>query len=356
MALDGWGERAPLDRVRLTEDGELGQHSDHLAALDECEHGARVVDAGVDLRLEARLPALPLDAPREGRGSRRGAEPRGDPARPRRVDLDALPAFLERERPALIALGGSLMLFPHRLKRIAPIARAAGARVLYDASHVAGLIAGGRFQDPLGDGVDVVTFSTYKSFGGPPGGVIATNDTELAQRISAAVYPGLTANYDAGRFRALGIAAAALLEYGTEYAARCIDSAQALARSLHDHGLRVAGADRGFTDSHHVAIALPDATSGGSAVGRLARAGVFLSATQIGSANGPVAALRLGTQELVRRGFGPSDMAAVAGLITRVLAGGEAPCDVRPDVVALRGAACEPRASPTLIGWTRTNE
>lgn len=251
------------------------------------------------------------------------------------VDLDALPAFLERERPVLIALGGSLMLFPHRLERIVPIARAAGARVLYDASHVAGLIAGGRFQDPLDDGVDVVTFSTYKSFGGPPGGVVATNDTDIAERISAAVYPGLTANYDAGRFRALGIAAAELLEHGTEYAACCIDSAQALARSLHDRGLLVAGADRGFTESHHVAIALPDATSGEWAVGRLARAGVFLSATQIGSANGPVAALRLGTQELVRRGFGPSDMAAVAALITRVLAGGEAPCDVRPDVVAL---------------------
>ena len=258
------------------------------------------------------------------------------------VDVDALPGFLERERPALIALGGSVMLFPHRLAEIVPVARAAGARVLYDASHVAGLIAGGRFQDPLADGVDVVTFSTYKSFGGPPGGVVATNDAEIAERISAAVYPGLTANYDAGRFRALGIAAAELLEHGAEYAARCIASAQALACALHDEGLPVAGAERGFTASHHVAIPLPDAIAGEWAVGRLARAGVYLSATQIGGANGPVAALRLGTQELVQRGFCPDDMAAVATLVARVLEGGEAPSDVRPDVLALRrdGSRC----------------
>ena len=248
------------------------------------------------------------------------------------VDVDALPGFLQRERPALIALGGSLMLFPHRLQQIVPIARAAGARVLYDASHMAGLIAGGRFQDPLADGVDVVTFSTYKSFGGPPGGVIATDDPEVAARVAAAVYPGLTANYDAGRFRALGIAAAELLEHGAVYAAACIEAARALAAALHDKGLAVAGAERGFTESHHVAVAWTDA----DAVGRLARAGVFVSAARIPGAGGPVPALRLGTQELVRRGFADDDMPAVAELIARVLTGGKAPEAVRPDVESLR--------------------
>ena len=228
--------------------------------------------------------------------------------------------------------------------------RAAGARVLYDASHVAGLIAGGRFQDPLGDGVDVVTFSTYKSFGGPPGGVIATNDAEVAERVFAAVHPGLTANYDAGRFRAIGIAAAQLLNSGTAYAGRCIESAQALGRSLSDAGLSVVGADRGFTASHQVAIALPDAITGEWAVGRLARAGIYLSATHVGSADGPVAVLRLGTQELVARGFGPADMPEVARVIARGLGGTEAPCDVRPDVEALRRRA---DAAPPLAHAVR---
>jgi glycine hydroxymethyltransferase len=248
------------------------------------------------------------------------------------VDVAALPAFLERERPALVALGGSLMLFPHRLAEIVPLAHAAGARVLYDASHMAGLIAGGRFQDPLADGVDVVTFSTYKSFGGPPGGAIATDDPAVAERVSAAVYPGLTTNYDAGRFRALGMAAAELLSGGGAYAGACIEAARALAAALAAEGLRVAGAERGFTESHHVAVV----TSGERAVDALSRAGIYLSAARIPGPDGPVAALRLGTQELVRRGFEPGAMAAVAALIARVLVGGEAPEAVRPDVVALR--------------------
>jgi glycine hydroxymethyltransferase len=252
------------------------------------------------------------------------------------VDVSALPDFLDRERPSLVILGGTLMLFPHRLDRILGVVRAFGARVLYDASHVAGLIAGGRFQAPLDDGVDVVTFSTYKSYGGPPGGAIATRDPEVAERVFAAVHPGLTANFDAGRLRALGIAAADLLNHGAAYSARCIDAAQALGRALADAGLLVAGADGGFTESHHLAIVLPDAIAAVWAVGRLERAGIYVSAAQVGRERGPAAALRLGTQELVRRGLTAADMSEVGGLIARVLTDGESPPEVLPKVAALR--------------------
>lgn len=252
------------------------------------------------------------------------------------VDVAALPDFLDRERPALVILGSTLMLFPHRLERILEVTGAFGVPVLYDASHVAGLIAGGRFQQPLEEGVDVVTFSTYKSYGGPPGGVIATGDPEVAERVSAAVYPGLTANFDAGRLRALGIAAGELLNYGADYSARCIDTAQALGRALADGGLQVAAADRGFTESHHLAVTLPDAVSAHWAVGRLERAGIYVSATHVGTERGPVAALRLGTQELVRRGFTAADMPELGELIARVLADGDPPADVLPAVAALR--------------------
>ena len=83
------------------------------------------------------------------------------------VDLEALDAFLARERPALVVVGASLMLFAHRLPAIADAVHAHGLPLLYDASHVAGLVAEQRFQDPLSEGADLVTFSTYKSFGGP---------------------------------------------------------------------------------------------------------------------------------------------------------------------------------------------
>jgi glycine hydroxymethyltransferase len=220
------------------------------------------------------------------------------------------------------------MLFPHRVAEIA----AHGIPILYDASHVAGLIAGGRFQDPLGEGAAAVTFSTYKSYGGPPGGAIATNDPLVAERVFAAVYPGLTANFDAGRLRGLGIAAAELLKNGAGYSARCIEAAQALGQALSDAGLVVAGGERGFTQSHHLAVLRPDAPS---AVGLLERAGIYVSATQLGSD----AALRLGTQELVRRGFGPEDMVEVAQLFARALADREPPAHVLPAVTRLRRRA-----------------
>ena len=251
------------------------------------------------------------------------------------VDVDALPDFLDRERPALVILGGALMLFPHRLDRILVVTKAFGVPVLYDASHVAGLIAGGHFQQPLDDGIDVVTFSTYKSYGGPPGGAIATRDPEVAERVFAAVYPGLTANFDAGRLRALGIAAADLLNHGESYGTRCIEAARALGRTLADGGLRLAGADRGFTASHHLAITLPDAHAAQWAIGSLERAGIYVSAAEVATERGPIAAIRLGTQELVRRGFTAADMPAIGTPIARVLAG-ESPVDVSSTVAALR--------------------
>jgi glycine hydroxymethyltransferase len=254
------------------------------------------------------------------------------------VDLEALPDFLARESPSLVVLGGALMLFPHRLVPIVERVQDAGARVLYDASHVAGLIAGGRFQDPLAEGVDVVTFSTYKSYGGPPGGAIVTNDPDVAERVFASVYPGLTANYDGGRLRGLGLAAAELLDGGAEYADRCIEAARALANALADAGLIVVGSGRGYTESHHVAVALPDAMTGDWAVGRLARAGVYLSATQVPSAHGPVAALRLGTQELVTRGFGPRDFGTIAQLVERALSDREPPAELRAAAETIRHA------------------
>jgi glycine hydroxymethyltransferase len=250
------------------------------------------------------------------------------------VDLAALPAFMQKERPALIVLGPSLFLFPHRLEALALIAHEFGSRVLYDASHVAGLVAGGCFQDPLEAGADIATFSTYKSYGGPPGGAIVTNDEEIAARISAAVFPRLTANFDAGRLRGLLATANYLLRDGGIYARQCLTTARALAHGLHDRGLGVCGAERGFTESHHLAIRIGDRIAADNFTKRLASAGIYLSAALAPVADKQAWVLRIGTQELVRRGFNATDMNEVAQVVARVLAG-EAPDTVRPAVQEL---------------------
>jgi glycine hydroxymethyltransferase len=245
------------------------------------------------------------------------------------VDLDALDEFLGWEVPRLVVVGASLMLFPHRLAEIAEAVRAHGIPLLYDASHVAGLIAEGRFQDPLREGADLVTFSTYKSFGGPPGGVIVTNDEELAQQVSNAVYPTLVANYDVSRLVPLAAAALERERSGGEYADQCIANARALAAALADEGLDVLGAGRGHTESHHVAL---DVAGGGTAAAlRLAEGNILSS--EIGIPVDPAGGVRLGTQAITRQGFVEDDMGPVAAAIAGALLHDR---DVRAEVADLR--------------------
>jgi glycine hydroxymethyltransferase len=253
------------------------------------------------------------------------------------VDVARLGAVLERERPVLVVVGASLMLRPHRLELIAPEVHARGAHLLYDASHVAGLVAEGRFQAPLADGADVMTFSTYKSFGGPAGGVIVADDAGLMERIAAAVYPGLTANYDLARLLPLGAAALERIESAGDYADRCIANARALAAALDEQGLAVLGKAHGFTSSHHVAADVRALGGGPAAARRLAGVNVLLSEIGCPAIDGPDprGAIRIGTQSITRQGFVPDDMSAIAAAIAAGL-GGTRPEEVRAEVAAIR--------------------
>ena len=245
------------------------------------------------------------------------------------VDLGALDEFLGWEVPRLVVVGASLMLFPHRLTAISEAVRAHGIPLLYDASHVAGLVAEGRFQDPLREGADLITFSTYKSFGGPAGGVIVTNDEELAKQVSDAVYPALVANYDASRLVPLAAAALERERSGGAYADQSIANAQALAAALAEAGFDVLGAGRGFTESHHVAL---DVAGGGTAAAlRLAEGNIL--ASEIGIPVDPAGGVRIGTQAITRQGFVEADMPAIAAAIAGALLHDR---DVRDDVAEIR--------------------
>ncbi|HEY7126873.1 MAG TPA: aminotransferase class I/II-fold pyridoxal phosphate-dependent enzyme [Ktedonobacterales bacterium] len=254
------------------------------------------------------------------------------------IDLDALTAEVEAARPRLIILGGSLAFAPYPIREVRAIADRVGARVLFDAAHLSLLVAGEAFQQPLVEGADVITSSTYKALGGPPGGLILTNDAALAQRLDAILYPGLTANNDLGRVAALTVCLNDLLVYGHEYAARCIETAQALARALAAESLPVAGHAPDYTQTHHLAL---DARrwNGGTRAARLLEPANLL-ATGIGLPLPEVAGdqngLRLGVQELVRWGMGPEEMPRVARFIARILLHGEDAASLRAEVVAFR--------------------
>jgi glycine hydroxymethyltransferase len=254
------------------------------------------------------------------------------------VDLDRLPAMLAREEPVLVVVGGSLMLRPHRLEAIAEAVHAHGALLLYDASHVAGLIAEGRFQTPLREGADLLTFSTYKSFGGPAGGVVAGDDEDLMARVARAVYPGLTANYDLARLLPLGAAALEHRTAGGTYADACLATARRLEAALAQEGLEVLGAATGSTRSHHVAVDVRAAGGGPAAARRLAEVNVLLSEIGCPAPDGPDprGAIRIGTQTVTRQGFGEADMPDVGRVLAAGLRGTRDPADLRREVAAIR--------------------
>ncbi|PXY22534.1 serine hydroxymethyltransferase [Prauserella muralis] len=254
------------------------------------------------------------------------------------VDVGALRELAAEVRPALITIGGSLNLFPHPVAAIRDIADGVGARVLFDAAHLCGMIAGEQWPSPLAEGADLLTMSTYKSLGGPAGGLLLTDDPGLAQRVEEIAHPGLTANFDAGTTAALAVTLLDWQVAGRSYAECMVATARRLAAELTALGVPVFAAERGATTSHQFAV-LAGRYGGGQAAARRLReanllaCGIGLPAEPVeGDLNG----LRLGTPEIVRRGMTEADMPALAAFLARGLDPASDPRAVGAEVSAWR--------------------
>lgn len=256
------------------------------------------------------------------------------------LDLEALARRALEVRPRIIVIGASLVLFPYDLAAVRRIADAVEARIVFDAAHLAGLIAGGVFPQPLDRGADVVTMSTYKTFGGPPGGLVLTNDPEIAERLDRIAYPGLTANFDMGRVAALAVAEADLLAHGAAYARGCTDNAQALAAALDTEGFAVIARSAGYTRSHHVAVDVRTMGGGSRVSRRLEEANILATGIPlpVEPIAGDYAGLRIGTQEVTRLGMRPAEMVRIARFMARHLVHGEPASAVGREVAAFRDA------------------
>ena len=249
------------------------------------------------------------------------------------VDVEALGAMAERLRPELISIGSSLNLTHHDVGGIRAVADTVGAKVLFDAAHLSGVIAGGAWPNPLSEGAHIMTMSTYKSLAGPPSGLLVTNDAAIAERIDAIAYPGLTANFDAAKTAALAITLADWLEYGADHASTMVESAARLADSLSRAGVAVYRDGRPATRSHAFALDARALGGGHGLAKHLRRANLLTSA--IGLPSGLDDGLRIGTNEMVRWGATPDDMDALAELIARAMTTTE-PEAVQSDVRAFR--------------------
>ena len=240
------------------------------------------------------------------------------PADPRGLEIDAGAAAeaVSRGGARLVFLGASFIPFPHPVAEIRNKLENIGhdCLLVYDGSHVLGLIACGGFQDPLREGADVLIGSTHKTLFGPQGGLVLTDSGELATRLRRMLELDLEAgialvdNPHLNRIAALGLALEELLE-NPSYGDRVVENARALAGALDRSGVPVRFRERGYTASHQVLLDLPSPEAG-RLCRELEEAGIFIDAWG-----------RLGTAEATHRGMGPEEMEAVAGLIAEAYSG-----------------------------------
>jgi len=238
----------------------------------------------------------------------------------------------------MITIGASMNLYPHPVAALREVADEVGAVLLFDAAHVCGLIAGGAWPNPLEQGAHVMTMSTYKSLGGPPGGLVVTNEAEIARSLDAIAYPGLTANFDAGKAAALAVTMLDWKAAGAAYAATMVQTAAALAAGLMERGLPVFQGIDGPTGSHQLALEARQWGGGQSAARLLRRANLLTSGIglPVEAVDADMNGLRIGTPELVRLGMGPGDMDGLASLLAEALAPGADLDDVATRVTAWR--------------------
>lgn len=261
------------------------------------------------------------------------------------VDVDRAIKMIESIKPRFIVLGGSVYLFPHPVKELAPAAHSVGAAVVYDAAHVLGLIMGDAWPNPLDRGADVMTASTHKTFPGPQGGMIASRNEELFKKISKTIFPWFVSNHHLHRLPATAITAVEMKLYGRDYAKAIVENARRLAEALAAEGFKVLGEKLGYTKSHQVLVDVREQGRGAKAATLLERANIIVNKNLLPydrpeDVKDP-SGLRLGVQEMTRYGMGKSEMDEIARFFREVLIDEKPPEDVAKKVAEFRAEFLE---------------
>ncbi len=258
------------------------------------------------------------------------------------IDVDGAAELIKEVRPKMALLGRSVFLFPTPLKEISEVAHEIGAVVLYDAAHVLGLVAAGKFQDPLREGADVVTGSTHKTLPGPQGGIVLSNglDEKLLRKLGFGIFPGIVSSYHLHHVAAKAIAFAEHIEFGEKYASQIIKNAMALGRAMWDEGFEVIGKKRGFTRSHQILVKIGEIgeAKGKRAAEQLEKAGIITNMNMIPGDEDPrfPSGLRLGVQELTRTGMKEEEMKEIAMFFRRVLIDEESKTKIKREIANFR--------------------
>ncbi|MCI6630663.1 MAG: serine hydroxymethyltransferase [Lachnospiraceae bacterium] len=233
------------------------------------------------------------------------------------IDYDQVKEMAEKEKPKMIIAGASAYPRAIDFEKFAQIAHSVGAYLFVDMAHIAGLVAAGLHQNPV-QFADVVTTTTHKTLRGPRGGVILTNDEELAKKMNKAIFPGTQGGplMHVIASKAVCFGEALKPEFKV-YAQNIVDNAQALAKGLLDNGLNLVS---GGTDNHLMLLDLRGTDVTGKELQRRLDE-VYITANKNTVPNEPLSpfvtsGVRLGTPAVTSRGFGTAEMKQIADWIT----------------------------------------
>ena len=237
------------------------------------------------------------------------------------IDMDAVEALARETSPKVIIAGASAYPRIIDFEHFAQIAHSVGAYLMVDMAHIAGLVATGRHPSPV-PFADVTTTTTHKTLRGPRGGLILTNDPDLAKKVDSAVFPGSQGgpleHVIAGKAVAFGEALAP--EFAT-YADGILANAKALGRGMESRGLRLVS---GGTDNH---LLLVDLTAAGDVTGKdaeriLDEVGITVNKNTIpGEKRSPfvTSGIRVGSAAATTRGFSEQECERIGELIGDVV-------------------------------------
>lgn len=239
-----------------------------------------------------------------------------------RIDMDQVASLAREHKPKIIIAGGSGYSRIWDFAAFRKIADEVGAFFMVDMAHFAGLVAAGLHPSPFPH-AHVVTTTTHKTLRGPRGGMVLTNDEDIAKKINSAVFPGLQGGPLMHVIAAKAVAfGEALTPEFKAYQQRVKDNAQTLAQTLVDAGLAIVS---GGTENHLMLVDLrPKKITGKAAEAALGRA--HITCNKNGIPFDPekpfvTSGIRLGTPAATSRGFGVGEFKQVGGLIVEVLDG-----------------------------------
>ena len=232
------------------------------------------------------------------------------------IDYDALRALAKKEQPKMIIAGASAYPRAIDFEKFAEIAHEVGAYLFVDMAHIAGLVAAGLHQSPV-PCADVVTTTTHKTLRGPRGGVILTNDEELAKKFNKAIFPGTQGGPLEHVIAAKAVCfGEALKPEFKAYQQRVVTNARVLADALQKQGFDLVG---GGTDNHLMLIDLRKTGVTGKELQRRLDE-VYITANKNAIPNDPespfvTSGMRIGTPAVTTRGFGAPEMLRIAEFI-----------------------------------------